>query len=274
MSHTYTIPLLVSSSAQAGAVNVSSDGSRFEIVLEQPLRIPHDAFDCSVEVQEATVWWTTPNISAALGNNQFYFEEGGNNHVLVIADGLYSASSLSETLEREIVEASGLTGLLILVGDGPTQRVNLNLETAGLQVDFTPADTPRDLLGFNAGLVPPGGVTTGEEHTLGDNVAAFNSVDHFLIHSDLVNSGIRVDGDFNRTIARVSISVSPGSQIVMEPNNPVRVDGNNLIGNSRERIAFWLTDQDDRPADTNGEIWTATVILRFNTDRKRKLSIR
>ena len=274
MFHQYTTPLVVSSSIAAGAKNVSADGSTFDVVMEEPLLIPSDAFDCSVEVQEATVWWTTPNISAALGNNKFYVEHDASNYVITIIDGLYSANSLSETIERELIELTGEPGLLTISGDDPTQRVNLNFAVVDMQVDFDQPDTPRLLLGFDARLVPLAGLTTAEQHEISDSVAAFNQVDHFLIHSDIVNSGIRVDGKFNRTIVKVSIDVHPGSQIVFRPFVPLKIDANNLIGANLDQLHFWLTDQNGVTTDTSGEIWTVSVIISYSLEKTRKLSVR
>lgn len=232
------------------------------------MEVPADSIDCMVEVQDASVWWTTPNISAALGNNILRVEEGGNNHVLTIPDGLYSVASLSTTIERELVEASGISGLLTVTADDPTQKVNLNFAVALMQVDFNAADTPRDLLGFNAGDVPAI-LTTGEQHELGDNIAAFNMLDYYLIHSDIVRQGMRNDGRYYRTIAKVDVTEHPGSQILYQPFNPVRMDASNLIGSCIDKLTFWLTDQSNVPVETNGEDWSATVVVSYT----RKFSV-
>jgi len=263
-----TFPIIASSSVLAGAINKTANGSSFEIAFEDPVHVPANALSCYVSVHEATVWWTVPNVSAAIGNNRLYVQEGGNNHVLVIPDGLYSVQGLSDAIERELVEASGIAGLLALTSDEATQHVNVDYAVALMQLDFTQPDTPRTILGFDSRLVPLA-LTAGEQHELGDNVAAFNSLDHFLIHGDLVRRGIRTDGTFNRTIAKVSIDKHPGSQIIYSPYNPLRMEARNLIGASMDRMTFWLTDQNNVPADTHGEDWTVTVVIAYDV----KLSV-
>ena len=62
---------------------------------------------------------------------------------------------------------------------------------------------------------------------------------------------------------QVPITVSPGSQIVASPYNPLRIDANNLIGATRNRVKFWLTDQAGRAVNTNGEIWSVLIVLRY-----------
>ena len=74
----FTIPeeisMIVSSDPEAGASNRSSDGSYFEVQLQDGLTVPKDALNVNVSVEEATVWWTVPNITT--GNNDKFYIEG------------------------------------------------------------------------------------------------------------------------------------------------------------------------------------------------------
>jgi hypothetical protein len=54
------IPLFVSSAKAGGA----SDGS-FDVRFSPPLTIPEDAKNCTIEIQQAEVPFTTPNVTAA-----------------------------------------------------------------------------------------------------------------------------------------------------------------------------------------------------------------
>ena len=58
------IPLFVSSS-QAGAVQTGS----FDVRFQPPLRIPEEGKNATVHIAHATIPYTEPNVSAALGNN-------------------------------------------------------------------------------------------------------------------------------------------------------------------------------------------------------------
>ena len=52
------------------------------------------------------------------------------------------------------------------------------------------------------------------QHESGDNVAKFNSVLYYLMHSDLCSGhGIRINNAYNDTIQQVRIDVAAGSQI-------------------------------------------------------------
>lgn len=259
----HEIVIIASSSLISGAVNKSSDGSTFSIELEDPIQIPQHVANCTVECSEATVWWVIPNISITLDNNKFRFEHLLTPYVITIPDGLYSLSNLNSTLQREIETVSGFTGLISLIADNPTQKVNIQINQLGTQIDFfTTTDTIREIIGFDAQFVPAI-VSTGVYNQLGDNVANFNSIDFFLIHSDIVNRGIRLNNKYSQTIAQVLIDVEPGSQIVHRPFNPPRSGSMWLRGAQRKNIKFWLTDQDNNIVDTNGEDYSCRIVIKY-----------
>ena len=131
-----------------------------------------------------------------------------------------------------------------------------------MQVDFTIADSVRDVLGFNARLSPPAPSTLVGQTDSSDNKAAFNNVENFLIKSDIVNSNIPTNNSFDQTIAYLPITSSPGSQITNEPINPIRIDASNLKNGGRNYMTFRLTDQGGKPADT-GEAFGLTLVIRW-----------
>lgn len=270
---THEIPIIVSSSTAAGAINKSADGSSFEIFLEDPLQIPRNVSSVTVEVQEATVWWVIPNISAALGNNKFYILHLGVNYVITIPDGLYELTDLNTTLNRQLQTATTFSGLVTLTADNPTQKVNITINQAGTQLNFMPADTFRDIIGFNSQLIPSGGITTGVFNQLGDNVAAFNTIDYFLIHSDIIIRGIRVNNIYSQTIAQVLIDQPPGSQIISRPFNPPVSGAWELSGSIRNRLRFWLTDQANNLVNTNNENWSARIIIKYTESVADQLNV-
>ena len=50
----------------AGADNVSSDGTSFEVTLQRPIIIPNDAVACEAGVISASIWNNSPNIGPDL----------------------------------------------------------------------------------------------------------------------------------------------------------------------------------------------------------------
>ena len=70
---TKEINIFFSSSELSGATDVSSDGSRFSVLLDNPIKIPQNALNCSLGVVQASIWNTSPNISVLYKNNKFNF---------------------------------------------------------------------------------------------------------------------------------------------------------------------------------------------------------
>ena len=98
----------------------------------------------------------------------------------------------------------------------------------------------------------------------GDATAALNKTNYFQLHSDLVSRGIPLNGKYEQVIAQVLIDVPPGSQVVYQPHHPPRIAAPELAGARKSVLRFWLTDDASRPVDTNGEAWSARVVIRYS----------
>jgi hypothetical protein len=253
---------IVSSEPANGASNVSTLGSTFTVKLNTPITIPRAARNCTLEVNQADVWWTVPNISAALGNNVFSFSVLTNDYEFKVPDGLYSDSGLNALLSINLVQLGLNPVLFVLTGDGATQRTVFTFNEPGVTINFTGGDSTRKILGFDSRNVPIAPSTLGQA-VFGDSIAKFNTINSFNLHSSLVNQGIPVNSNGASIIAKIPISVKPGSQIVYSPRNPVRTGANNLISKIVNTFTVWLTDQNDNLVDTNGEAFNATIILRW-----------
>lgn len=254
------IPIIVDSDVVNGAINKSADGSEFEIQLEDPIQIPVTATSVTVQVQEAAIWWVIPNIITGV-NDAFSIDDGAGPYNVVVDQGLYDLSGLQQSTESAVVAAGGPSGMFTFLADNSTQKVILRINLSGVTVDFTGATTFRDILGFNSQVLGPTVVASTDFQ--GDNVAAFNAIDFFLIHSDIVSRGIRINNVYDQVIAQVLINVSPGSQIISTPFNPPKSPAWELIGSSRNRIRFWLTDQNGNTVNTNNENWSLRMIIEY-----------
>lgn len=262
------IDLDVNSDPASGAENLNATNSRFEINLEQPIEIPEGAFNVHVQVEEATVWNTVKNISEGLANNHIFIVDNSITIDVTIPDGSYSTAQLSAAIDREYVLELGTAGLIALREDFATQsvvvEVNGLLATGtGAQVDWSVArtNTFRDTVGFDPQFVPAG-PTLVNFCQLGDNPAAFNIIEYFLVHWD-GGQGIRTNNTYSNVLARVNITAAPGSQIVSTPFNPGKSEAERWPGNARNNIVFWLTDQKNVEVDT-GEIWSVRFAFIWN----------
>ena len=262
--------ILVSSDPELGAFNISPDGSRFEINLEDPIAVPKEAVNCTVTVEESTVWWTVPNIITGV-NDKLYVYGDDNQLVpvpqlftLTIPQGLYDLNGINTAILTQLEQQGARTNpspLINLIADNNTQKVIIRFNYTNVYVDFSQPNTFKDILGFEANIYGPFAVVP--TNVLADNVAAFNTINYFLISSDLVNKGLRFNNTYAGIITQVLITASPGSQIVSTPFNPSRIQSEELIGAKRTNIRFNLTDDRLRPVNTNGEYFSCRIVIKY-----------
>lgn len=263
------ISLLISSNPNQGATNRSADGSTFTIQLQESLHLPADAKNVNIEVQSATVWWVVPNITTGVNDKIYCTVPRASDskltaYTLTIPQGLYDLTALNQTVQRELENAGAIITpepAFIILADDATQKVEIRANYVGVEIDFTQADTPRDILGWTSVVVGPS--VSAPQNFLAPSVAQFNQVNSFLICSDLVNRGMSFNGKYNQIISQVLIDVSPGSQIVYTPFHPPKLAAQDLAGNNRTSLRFWLTDDQNRLVNTNGEYYTVRINISY-----------
>ena len=261
------ISLLLSSATSQGASNKSAYGDRFEIQLQDPIAIPSDALNVTVSLHESTIWWTVINIIAGQ-NDKMYIDgpdtlDAPQSYIVTIPAGLYDLTGLYQAILRDLANQGAKTDpdpLFTMSPDEPTQKVEITFNYSSVAIDFTPTDTPREILGFLSQVYGP---YTAPHAVLADNVASFNTVNSFLVHSDLCSKGIRINNTYSQTIGQVLIDVAPGSQIVSKPYNPALISAQDLAGSQRTNLRVWLTDDQNRPVNTNGEDFTVRIVISY-----------
>ena len=184
--------------------------------------------------------------------------------IITIPKGLYDLGGLNQAILRELENEGAQNDpnpLIVLTADEPTQKVEIRFNYDNVSVDFTQPNTPREILGFQSAVYGP--YATAPENVLAPDIAQFNQVNYFLLHSDLVNKGIRFNNNYTQTISQVLIDVPPGSQIVSTPFNPAKTNANELKGVKRTLLRFWITDEKNNRIDTNGEYWSARIVIKY-----------
>ena len=255
-----TSTLSFSSNSSFGATNVRNNGSTFDVTLHNPIKIPANGVDCDLFLTQASIWNTSPNISAAYGNNKFYVIKDNNLYTFTIPDGLYSLTDLSTTLSRLFVNSNLPTNTVVLSGDSSTQKTVLTYPLSGVQVDFTKSNSVKDILGFNSRLSPANISTAGKSDN-SDNIAKFNRINSYYIRSSMLENGLSINNYGSGLIGNVLITSQPGSQINYQPYHPIGINCENIIGKSVRNITFDLLDDSFRNVDTNGEIWSFTISI-------------
>lgn len=260
----------ISSDPRAGALNVSPTGDIFQILLDRPITIPRNAIDAQIRVLDSNIWNVVPNISASIGNNVLNFNIQGTSYTTNFPDGLYSLEALEEFIQRDL-ELKGLDPTAIqFSGNGATQKSVLRFGVDNVQIDFTQANSPREILGFDSRLVPltPQPAGFSEE---GDSQANFNRTEYFLISTDLISNGVPLNSTSgNGVIHKALIQAPPGSQSNFLPYKPIVVDASELIGFSKNQFTVRLTDQLNRPVSTQGESFSFTMELSYSIESNVK----
>lgn len=262
----YSLPIVISSAIENGAVNKTEDGSSFQLVLEKPIIVPQDASFCWVEVDSAVIWNNASNIIPNV-NNKLYFTYKNTAYTISLNKGQYDLQSLNDNINREFEKFKLPRNLFRLTGDAPTQKIIIEYQHLGdnLFIDFTKNDTFRDIIGFKSRVIifntPP--VVPSTLYEIGDIQAKFNAVNYFLIHTDLVNLGLRYNSKYSQIVSEVLIDAPAGSQIISRPFNVPKIPAPELIGQSRRTINVWLTDDKNKRVDTNGENFSFRISINY-----------
>lgn len=259
-----SFPVLLSSDPKAGSVNLSADGSSFTVVLYEPIFFPINVKYVTCEVQGATIWNTSPNISSALNNDTFTYNDGTGDITLTIPKGLYDLAGFQNaiyTLINNVPAALPANQLFIFSGNAATQKVVIQFPSGTGSINWG-LSTVRSILGFE--ITSPTTAPAGQTITA-PNVAGFNQTTSFLLHCDIVRNGIPVNTIYDSICANVFIDVLPGSLINYQPQAPVQIDCSHLIGARISTLNCRLTNQDNVISDTNGEYYTFMLIFRYSS---------
>lgn len=278
------ISMILNSNPDDGASNLSIDGSFFQVNLEDGgIQIPSDSINVTISVESASVWFSTPNIISTDSldgrlkkNNVLYISApivggGIGTFSLDISQGLYDLTALNEEITRQIKTTNIIVNTnppIVFDADTATGKIFAIFNEPDVTINFNPIDTFREVLGFNAGIIqsPPGASQSNPLTIDAPNTARFNSLTSYLIHSDIVQNGIRFNNSYNQTLTDVIIGdTAPFEQINSTPFNPPKVNADELRGISRNNISFWITDQDNNRINMAGEYWSFRMVIRYNS---------
>lgn len=263
----YQIPLIASSNPINGATQVSQNGSRFTIVYTRPLIVPAEATYCWITVENSTIIFNTPNILEGVNDKLLVRFEDGVNPILeydiTIGAGLYDLDHLNSAISQQLSNLGALSDAVSLIPDTATQKVVVKFREH-YQIDFTIANNFAEILGFEEREVPEVPAIIDNQYENSDNIAKFNTILYYLMHSDLVSGhGIRIGSNYADILQQVPITVSAGSQISYEPQNLQIIPCPNLVGQSLREVHYWLTDDQNRFVDTLGEFWSVRLNIHY-----------
>ena len=194
-------------------------------------------------------YYSFPNIDDSNDTFKYKQTDGGVGgwKSIKIPTGCYEITAINKEIQKKI---GGIKTAAII-----TIKANLNtlkcmlVIKSGYVVDFNVANSLATVLGFNKILYQAG--SHSSEHIV--NILRINSI---LVNLDIVTNSY-IKGVMSPTIYNFFPNVSPGVKIVSIPKNLVYLP---VTVNTIYCMKVWLTDQDNRPLDLQGE----EVTIRFH----------
>lgn len=264
---------IFSSNPNNGAINRSDDGSTFTVPLINPIYLPENAYNAKLEVIQANIWNNSPNISSRLGNNTFTIYDAINTYSVTVDDGLYDIDTLYDTLAHLFDNLpvsrpqAPFKEIFDFQGNESTNRLNIVFKyqpAFTINIDWYSSNM-RLILGFvetspSAPATPPN--ASHNTAISAPNASEFNSYNSFIVHTDLVNTGIQLNNNFQQIICQIPVTSNPGELETYKAGEPnIFSLCNELIGirSAKYNARFWITDEINRPLDTRGEYYDITV---------------
>lgn len=207
-----------------------------------------------VALIKAFLWYSWHNVSAAYGNNIIrYSKDGGTTWEtnIIIPDGIYSVTDINDVMQAEMKtrgdwDAVGELYYASLLPNFNTLKVIATVSNS-YAIDFTTGSL-NELLGFNSQIV----TATKSAESPADITRGVNALE---INCDLTDAGWSNEFSGN-TLFTFIPSSAPGSNLEITPNPAIYLS---LNKQSIQRIRMWVTDQQNRRVDFNGE--NATYLL-------------
>jgi hypothetical protein len=245
-----TFPYYVVSVPSGPNINTIKNGSICQNVLNSPFFFDLEKNDVFCRLVDASIWWNIPNIDQY--NNKLHIVYGVTDYIMYFEKGLYSLKDINNKISQFLRENNIVQNGIVLYGDNINGKISILLNQISLSIDMSQS-TIKNLLGFDNVLnIGPGVSGTYYQAPF---VAKMNSLTNILIHCNFIN-GVFLNDSSSAILAKVIPDVSPGAQIIYRPYNSLWCRVNN---NKIDRPQFSLTDQINRPIDTNGESFTLTL---------------
>lgn len=232
---------------------VKDTKSRFKTRFNPPLQLDKKK-SYEIALVNLETYYSFPNIN---GNNNIfkYSPDGTNWFEIQIPEGAYELTDINNFIQNEMKNRDHYDNVrdsynIILAPNTNTLKTILKLKN-GYQVDFTPAHSLSDLLGFNKAIY------TNKYHE-SENIVNIINISSILVNIDCI-SGSHVNGLQKPVIYSFFPDVSPGYKIIETPQNLVYLP---LTSDTIFTLETSLTDQDGNDLNLRGEELTMRFHIR------------
>ena len=194
-----------------------------------------------------SLWYSWYNISNALNNNKFNYNNGVTGRELTIPDGQYGIADLNSNIKAQMTLLGDDQDAITITGNYNTLKVDITIVGA-YNVAFAGAggDDLSTILGFTEGAYSAG-VNSSQ---LQANIT--NGVDALNINTSLIDSNSNLLNDNHSSCIHSFVPQSgPGSNLSERISYPIYLPLNSH-GNIYN-VQFSITDQAGNILDLNGE---------------------
>lgn len=243
-------PLLVSTSKISSNCTVSQNGAQIDVFLSQPIKIDKNAQNCYITLEYVQLWYNQYNIDST---NDTFMINGVSYQML---HGLFTTAQVLTNFTAIITGAGFLATDIFFTPDPASNTVTLTY-TGAINPVTSALTTFGVFFGFN-----DDSLSAHPSPWISPNTPQVNSTDNFELHCDLVDTGMIRNDSYSQLLSDIPINVAPYNLIQYSPTLPCKLSCN-LAGKAITKYRVWITDDQQRLINTQGEKWLARLSINY-----------
>ena len=232
---------------------VSGNSSKLKTSFIPPLDFS-PSYRYEMALTSLETYYSFPNINTSNNHVKISFDEGKTWLDVYIPVGCYEIKAINTELQRFIVQKTGdkkAETRIVLSPNPNTLRCMLEVLDAKCQANFDENDSLCTVLGFERKAY-----TAGRHES--EYIVNILSVNSILVHCDVIESS-RLNGIKASVIYTFFPDATPGDKIISIPRHLIYIP---LTLNVISRMTCWVTDQNGKELDLQGEELTLTFHIK------------
>lgn len=229
---------------------LTGESTNFTTFFNTPIEL-HPNKDYEAALVHLHTYNSIPNITNKNNIFKYSTNKGATWKILELPPDAYEYKHIAQEIQMQMIENDDY--------DKETQQYYINFDVWRLssiieitnedyKIDFGCTNSIGSVLGFGNEIISKG------KHK-SPNIVKITDINSILVNVDFVSNSY-LNKNSTPTLYEFYPKVGPGYKIIEEPNNFIYLPINRKRIDS---VRFWLTDQNGRPIDLQGE--TITVYL-------------
>jgi hypothetical protein len=235
--------------------------------LDDPIRLPPEAFNIRIYLHSFNIYNVFPNITQSKQNQILYITDDTLNmtkYQITLGEGLWSPSGINEQIRRSI-EINSLTAKCIeLFANTNTQKIDIKVAQGhGIKID---TNGPYALLGWSAPFEIKNN-TAQVVYQSAPDLSDFTANESIYLCSDLVNDSL-IHGTEN-VVGVIPISKGQSEFIRYDASTPLYVNAIGLKDGIKSKFTVEVRNQNFELLDCKNQPWGARLVIVFNSNQAR-----